>query len=115
MTATEKLDLLKIMLGIAPSDTSDDDLLTAYLTSARDEILAWRYGYTADYNSEEPTITDVPREYEQVQIAAVVAGYSIRGNEGQIAGSENGISRTWAHSDMTGYIRKHVIPIVGVM
>ena len=81
----------------------------AYLDSSEQEILNWKYGYAENRPSALPT------EDEQTQIWAVVAGYSIIGNENQNAGSENGITRQWAHSDMLDYIHKNTIPYAGVM
>ena len=81
-----------------------------YLELARDEILSWLYsGKTPE------GVTDVPAQYEPTQIMAVVVGFSISGNEGQLAGAENGISRTWEYSNMLSYIRKNVIPYVVVV
>ena len=113
MTTEAKLAQVKTFLGI--SDTSEDALLTAYLASAKDEILAWVYSYTEDYNSDEPTITDVPKELEQIQIHAVVSGFGIRGAEGQTSHGENGISRAFKYDDMISYIHNKCIPKAGVL
>jgi hypothetical protein len=81
-----------------------------FLSFAKNEILAWLYsGKTPD------GVTDVPTQYETVQIMAVVAGYGLSGAENQTAHSENGISRTFKYSDMVDYIRSHVAPYVQVV
>ncbi len=103
-----KLERLKKLLDIAGSD--QDDVLSVYLDFAKDEILSWLYsGKTPEH------ITDVPKQYEPTQIMAVVVGYSISGNEGQLSGAENGISRTWEYSNMVSYVRQHVYPYVEVV
>lgn len=96
------------LLGAAYS-AELDNMLTAYLEAAGKEIIAWRYSYSGQ------TVTEVPAEYEMTQIYAVIAGYSQSGAEGQIAHSENGISRTFKYPDMLRYIRTNVIPLCGVM
>ena len=107
MTLVEKLAMLKSILRI--TDTSEDDLMTVYLTAAGKEILSWRYSNAAS------TPEDVPQEYEMTQIYAVIAGYTQSGVEGQILSVENGIHRHFRHSDMIEYIRANVIPIAGVL
>lgn len=109
MTDTEKISMIKSIIGIASSDTSEDPRLAVYLTASAHEILAWRYSLSA---SPE---TDVPAEYEMTQVYAVIAGYSQSGAENQRQHSENGISRVFRHSDMVEYIRANVIPLCKVM
>lgn len=106
MTDTEKLNRIKTLLGI--SDTSEDTLLTEYLSMAKSEILNWIYA--GDIPSD---VTDVPQRYEQTQVQAVIAGYSISGAEEQTSHTENGIARVFRYSDMLQYIHSHVIPMVG--
>ena len=108
MTDAVKLQTLKALLAQDENPPSNEVLL-AYLDIAKQEIISWRYSYTAQ------TITDVPAEYEMTQIYAVLAGFSQSGAEGELSHSENGVSRTWRHADMIAYIRAHVIPIARVM
>lgn len=105
MTDTEKLNRLKILLNIG--DESEDTILTEYLDMAKSEILNWIYA--GDIPED---ITDVPQRYEQTQIQAVIAGYSISGAEEQTSHTENGIARVFRYSDMLQYIHSHVIPMV---
>lgn len=108
MTDNEKLIRLKLILGI--SETDSDALLGEYLAMAKDEILNWLY-----INSSIPEdVTEVPTRYEQVQIQAVIDGFSISGAEGQSTHSENGISRTFVYEDMVAYIHAHVYPYIGL-
>jgi len=104
MTEAEKLTMVKTMLQDPPSD----ELLSAYLTFAKQEILGWRYSHSAN------PPTDVPMEYEMVQVMAVITGFTQSGVEGQTTSVENGIHRHFRHSDMVDYIRSNVIPIAGV-
>nr|DAH66802.1 MAG TPA: tail connector protein [Caudoviricetes sp.] len=110
MAEEQKLDMLANVLGIT-LDATTEDVLTAYLALAKSEIIAWRYSLSPSYSE----ITEIPKEYETVQIFAVVAGYSQRGAENQTGHSENGISRTFSHADMVQYIHANVRPICGVI
>ena len=109
MTASEKLTLVKTLLGISASDTSLDDELTAYLNMAGEEILNWMYiNHPTDRTSE----TTVPTRYEMVQCEAVVYGFSHKGAEGETVHNENGINRTFVYADMLAYIRNNVFQIL---
>lgn len=111
MTADEKLAALKEILEIESADTSEDSRLVTYLKSAGEEILSWKYSLLP----EEKWPEDVPRDCEQTQLWAVVAGYSQTGAEGQTSHSENGISRQWVYADMVAYIRSMVTPFVRIL
>jgi Phage QLRG family, putative DNA packaging. len=106
MTTAEKLAMVKSMMGI--TDTSEDTVITNYLTCAEREILTWRYSYGTIPES-------VPVEYEMTQIHAVLAGYNLRGAENQTSHSENGITRSFSYTDMVRYIRNNVIPLCKVL
>lgn len=108
MTADEKLEMVKAMLGLAEDD-SEDERLAVYLSAAEKEIISWRYSYSGNAPKE------VPEEYEMTQIMAVIAGYSQSGAEGQATHSENSISRTFNYPDMMHYIRRNVVHKVGVL
>jgi hypothetical protein len=105
MTIFEKLATVKTMMG--PDAPLDNDILV-YLKAAANELLGWRYSY-ADSTPEE-----VPAEYEMTQIMAVIAGFTQRGNEGQVVSVENGVHRHFAYPDMVRYIRANVIAIARV-
>ena len=107
MSPVEKIEMVKLFLG--ETDPSIDEKVSAYLTAAGKEIVAWRYSYSAQ------KIAEIPDEYEMTQIHAVVAGYSMSGAENQTYHSENGINRTFKYSDMLAYIRANVIPMAGVV
>lgn len=109
MTDGEKLSMVKTILGLDESDVSEDAKIAAYLLVAKREILTWRFSYGAQ------DVTELPAEYETVQMYAVVAGYSQSGAENQRLHTENGIAREFVHSDMIQYIRANVIPLCKVI
>lgn len=108
MTAAEKLSMLKSLLKITGTDS--DTELSVYLDFAKKEILAWLYsGKTPE------GVSDVPARYIPTQIQAVVVGYSQSGAEGQLAHTENAISRQFEYSNMLAFIKSNVIPYAQVM
>lgn len=111
MTPEAKLAMVKAILRIDDTDTSEDALITTYLDMAQQEMLAWRYSHANPDNVPET----VPTEYEITQVQAVINGYTQAGVEGQVLSIENGIHRHFNYSDMVEYLRAHVIPIAGVM
>ena len=106
MTNTEKLDMVKAIMG---ADAPDDATITSYLEFAKNEILQWRYSYCPDSMPEE-----VEPAYEITQVQAVVNGFTQRGSEGEITSIENGVHRHFAYSDMVRYIRGNVIALAKV-
>jgi len=109
MTIEEKLMMVKAILRI--DDTSEDALITTYLTFAKREILGWRYSNANPDNVPE----EVPAEYEMTQVMSVIAGYTQSGVESQVLSIENGVHRHFKYADMVEYIRNNVIPIAGVL
>ena len=104
MTQTEKLQLLKAMVG--ESDT--EEVLLAYLNIAGSKIINRAFPYHTD-------VTEVPKRYEFLQCE--IASYMLnkRGAEGQTGHSENGISRTYESADVPESMLGAVTPCVGVM
>lgn len=109
MTNDEKLIALTALLREPEPSADDYRLYTTYLKLAEREIISWRYG-SAD---NRPLV--LPEEYDTVQLFAVIAGLNTSGAENQTSHSENGISRTFKHTDMIAYIRANVTPYVGVI
>ena len=103
MTLTDKVSMLRVLLR--NDEGATDDILTALLTFAEAEILAWMY---RSYPTLPDGVDGVPREYEMIQIHACVIGYNMSGAEGQTSHAENGISRQFAYSDMANYIHRNV-------
>ena len=104
MTQTEKLTLLKAMVG--SSDT--DDVLLAYLDIAGAKIINRAYPYKSD-------ATEVPSRYEFLQCEIAAYLLNKRGAEGQTAHSENGISRSYGSADVPEAMLSAITPMVGVI
>ena len=104
MTQTEKLTLLKAMVG--ESDT--EEVLLAYLNIAGGKIINRAYPYDSD-------VTEVPVRYEYLQCEIAAYLLNKRGAEGQISHSENGISRSYESADVPESLLGAVTPMVGVL
>ena len=104
MTQTEKLTLLKAMVG--SSDT--DDVLLAYLDLAGAKIINRAHPYDSE-------VTEVPRRYEFLQCEIAAYLLNKRGAEGQTGHSENGISRSYESADVPESMLGAVTPMVGVL
>ncbi len=104
MTREEKLNALKAIVG----DSDSDALLSTYLDISASKILAKAY----PYNQE---VTEVPIQYESLQIEIAVYLLNKRGAEGQLMHSENGVSRTYESADVPSSMLRSVIPNCGVL
>ena len=104
MKQTEKLTLLKAMVGSVDSD----DVLLAYLDIAGRKILNRAY----PYGTEE---TEVPTRYDYLQCEIAAYMLNKRGAEGQTSHSENGISRSYESADVPESLIGAVTPMVGVI
>lgn len=103
MTDTEKLTTVKTILDDGSGTLPSDEKVETYLSLAKGEILAWMYPSGIPEN-----VTDVPNRYANVQVFAVVAGYTHAGAEGEKAHNENGVQHTFIYADMLDYIHGNV-------
>lgn len=78
-----------------------------FLESAKNIILVRRHPY-----GELPT--DLEPRYLETQLNVAVYLYNKQGAEGQLSHSENGISRTYASSDLPEELLREVVPLVKI-
>lgn len=104
MTLEEKQAALKAMVGGSDADA----VLSAYLLVAGKRILAKAYPF-------DPSVTEVPAEYEYLQLEIAAYLMNKRGAEGQTSHSENGISRSYEDADIPSSMLRAVTPMCGVM
>lgn len=104
MTDAEKLTFLKNMVG--GSDT--DDVLSTYLTLAGQKIIAKAYPYKAD-------VTEVPAQYEHLQLEIAAYLVNKRGAEGEVTHSENGVQRQYENADIPASMLRTITPYCGVI
>lgn len=101
MTDKQKL---AILVGDSPEQAAEhSDLYDLYLDIAADKILEKAYPFDRE-------ITQLPERYKNLQLE--IAAYLInkRGADGQLAHSENGISRTYEAASVPESMLKGVIP-----
>lgn len=106
MSDTEKLELLKSMLGIAGND--EDVILTSYLALSKSAIMRKLYPFNND-------ATEMPGKYDRLQVEIAVFLWNKRGAEGEQVHKENGIDRTYEGAYIPDSMLKTVIPYVGVL
>lgn len=86
------------------TDTSKDALLNGLLDDAKSAILSRRYPF-------DNTVTDLPVQFNSLQVRLAVVYYNKMGAEGQSGHSENGINRSYESDDT---LLKDVVPYVGL-
>ena len=109
MTDIDKLALCRVMVDQpATAEGWSDDVLNAYLTIAGKKILERRFPY-------DDTVIDVPARYGYLQCEIATYLLNKRGAEGEIAHSENGISRTYESANVPDSMLSEVTPVCGVI
>lgn len=101
-----KLEQLKSLLGI--SGTDEDAMLLTLLSISAQKILDRLYPF-------DDTMTSIPSRYVSKQVEIAVWLYNKRGAEGQVAHSENGISRAYESADIPDSLLAGITPKVGVL
>lgn len=105
MSNYEKLENFRKMIS---PDKETDAVLELYLKFAKGIVLNRRYPFGT-------TETEVPPQYDEIQLFIAVELYSKRGAEGQNRHTENGISRGWESSSVSPSLLKMIVPFVGLV
>ena len=111
MTDSQKLTTVKTLIEDGSGYKPSEETLNTYISIAGNEILAWTYHLGGGVPDD---VAEVPTKYEQIQIYAVVVGWTHAGAEGQGLSIENGVHRDFRYSDMLDYIHNNVLPIARV-
>lgn len=104
MTNELKIEKLKVLIS---PDTASDELLLCLLEQSEGIVLNRRYPFGV------PEGMVVPAQYEQIQLRMAAELFSKMGADGQLAHSENGISRTWEAGDVSPSLLRKIVPVVG--
>ena len=86
MTLAEKIEYVQSMVDNDPEAT--DAKVKGYLTKAKTKIFKRRYPFGVP-----ASVTDVPEQYEDIQLDLAVRYFLRRGGEGEGVHIENGIHR----------------------
>lgn len=101
-------ELLKKVKTLGEFDDADE-VLFAYLDSAKDAILMRRYPFGGT------PAGDLPEGYQTLQCEIAVFLLNKRGAEGQISHDENGIDRSYENGYIPESLLGRVTPFVGVI
>jgi hypothetical protein len=99
-----QLERLKIRITENVSNRELEDILE----SAKAVILSRRFPF-GDYPE------DIEPRYNDLQIRIAVEMFAKRGAEGETSHSENGISRTYASSNVSEDLLREITPKAGVI
>ena len=90
------------------TDEADEAVLEDMMESAKSIILGRRFPY-GDWPDE------VEPRYQDLQLRIAEDMYNRIGASGQVAHSENGISRTWGAEWVSEELLNEITPVVGVV
>ena len=108
MENSEKLTLLRTMVGQTDDVNWTDAVLLAYLDVAGREIIRRAYPFKND-------VDEVPDKYNALQCEIATYLLNKRGAEGETSHSENGISRAYENAGIPESMLKTVTPFCGVI
>ena len=127
MTRTQKLSMLRVMIGETPRTRrpEDDETLSVYLDMAGAKIMERLYPFADDYSAihppgsgqtdGDPTETyAVPEKYHMLQIKIATYLLNKRGAEGEVQHIENGTHRNYGDADVPEAMLSAIAPFVGV-
>lgn len=101
-------DSEKINTTIALSGEKDEGTVSAYLSIAGEKICRRAFPF-------DPTIHDVPEQFEYLQVEIAVYLLNKRGANGETAHSEDGISRSYEDGDVPPSMLRAIVPMAGVL
>lgn len=103
MLESEQIEMVKAMTG-----ENDDGTVSVYLKLAGSKICRRAYPF-------DPAVTEVPEQYQFLQVEIAVYLLNKRGAEGQTGHTENGISRSYESGDVPASMLRQVVPMAGVL
>lgn len=99
-----QLERLKIRI----TENVSDELLSDILESAKAVILSRRFPF-----GEQPL--EIESRYNDLQIRIAVEMFNKQGAEGELAHSENGVSRTYSSANVSEELLREITPKAGVV
>ena len=99
--------LERLKSRITEKDVSDTEL-EDILESAKAVILSRRFPF-GEYPAE------IEDRYKDLQIRIAVEMYNKQGAEGELAHSENGVSRTYSSASVSDELLREITPKAGVV
>lgn len=99
-----QLERLKIRI----TENVSDEVLSDILESAKAVILSRRFPF-----GEQPL--EIEPRYNDLQIRIAVEMFNKQGAEGELAHSENGVSRTYSSANVSEELLREITPKAGVV
>lgn len=103
MLESDQIEMVKAMTG-----ENDDGTVSVYLKLAGSKICRRAYPF-------DPAVTEVPEQYQFLQVEITVYLLNKRGAEGQTGHTENGISRSYESGDVPESMLRQVVPMARVL
>lgn len=103
MSIDEQIQILKVL-----TKEESEEILLAYLTLAGNKICRKAYPFLPDKN-------DVPAKYQGLQVEIAAYLLDKRGANGEIAHSENGISRSYESGDIPYSMLADIVPFAEIV
>ena len=104
MTDAEKIVMVKAM-----TDETDEDVISAFLSKAAEELYKLADPFKT---SEKESVVD---EYGDVQTDIAAYRSNKRGWDYETSHSENGVSRTYETGDLPDSILRRIVPKAGAV
>lgn len=99
MTTEEKIELIK-----AISEETNEDVINAFLTIAKEKIIARAYPFHMDK-------VEMPARYDNLQCEITVYMLNKRGAEGETKHNENGTERSYESASVPESMLSAVVPM----
>lgn len=96
-------ELIQVAAGMVGAKGEDETKVAAYLTLAKQKILNRLYPFRDD-------VDVVPPKYHALQCEIAAYLYNKQGAEGQLAHSENGVSRSYENGDVPESLMRQITP-----
>lgn len=104
---TDITDKYRILVGIDPTDNSQDSLLAIFLTKAESKVLSVRFPFGATDEQKATALTQYASNVEDIYTYL----YNKQGAEGEISHSENGIDRGYESAGIPSSFINDIVPM----
>lgn len=108
MTEAQKVQMVQQLITDVSVTT---EMIQSYLALSADRILSYAYPFREQYAGWS---MPWPSQYDLLQVQLAVRMIARKGGEGEVAHSENGVSRTYGSVDDEDLL-KQIVPFVGVI
>lgn len=96
-------EMIHVAAGMVGAKGEDETKVAAYLTLAKQKVLNRLYPFRDD-------VDVVPPKYHALQCEIAAYLYNKQGAEGQLAHSENGVSRSYENGDVPESLMRQITP-----